>query len=84
MSTFRRWLVVFASVGWIAPLTLAFWAEHHFLTKVIWPWVAWHDGYGGSWHPVAYVPQLFYGSMIWLAAVIAWWVWRLTGADRPR
>jgi hypothetical protein len=84
MSVFRRCLIALVSVGWIAPLTLAFWSEHSFLYDVIWPWVAWDKHWGGSYHPVSDAPRFFLVSMVWLAVVITWWVWRLTRTDAPR
>jgi len=84
MSSLRRCLTVFASIGWIAPLSLAYWAEHDFLWRVIWPWVSRGEQWGGSFHPVDYAPRFFYFSMAWLGAVIAGWVWWLTRPNASR
>ena len=84
MSTLRRCLIVFVSVGWIAPVSLAFSAEHEFVFNVIWPWISRDIHWGGSFHPVDYAPRFFYFSMAWLAGVITWWVWRLTDRNETR
>jgi hypothetical protein len=84
MNPLRRCLIVLASIGWIAPLSLAYWSEHDFLINVLWPWVAWDKHWGGSFHPVDYAPRFFFISMAWLAVVITWWVWRLTRPTTPQ
>jgi hypothetical protein len=84
MSPYRRSALVLVSIGWIVPLALAFWAEHGFLVNVVWASVATGVKWGGSFHPVDYAPRLFCFSMIWLAAVITGWVWRLTRPDVAR
>ena len=84
MSKLSRCLAVFVSIGWIAPLTFAFWAEHGFLIDIVWASITSGTLVGGSFHPVDYAPRFFYLSMAWLAGVIAWWVWRLTDTNDPR
>jgi hypothetical protein len=84
MSTLRRCLLILVSIGWIAPLSLVFWAEHGFIFNVIWPWISRDVHWGGSFHPVDYAPRFFYFSMAWLAVVITCWVWRLTRTDASR
>jgi hypothetical protein len=81
MSSIRRIVLVLISTGWIAPLSFAFWAEHGFLTDVVWGSVRTGVIWGGSFHFVDYAPRFFCFSMIWLAAVITGWIWRLTRPD---
>ncbi len=69
MSLFRRCLVIFISIGWIVPLTFAFW-----------PLALSDERWDGSLHPMIRPDRLFYFSMLWLAAVVAGWIWRLTAA----
>lgn len=78
-----RILAILASVGWIAPLSVAWWAEHSFLMDVIWPWVSRGEQWGGSFDPVDEANKLFGFAMVWLATVIAGWVWRATRTATP-
>jgi hypothetical protein len=84
MNPFRRILLVLASIGWIAPLSLVFWAEHGFLLDVVWASVVSGVTWGGSFHPADYAPRLFCFSMVWLAGVITGWVWHLTRPNVSR
>lgn len=78
MSQLRRALLIVLSIGWIAPLCLAFWAEHNFVFDGLFRWLNTGEQTIFSFHPVSYAPSLFYLSMAWLAGVITWWVLRLT------
>jgi hypothetical protein len=82
MSMLRRILVTLATVGWLAPLCLSYWATYDFLWNVVWPAAAFDKPYMSPWHPFSFADELFYFSMLWLAAVLVGWSIFLTGRDR--
>ena len=84
MSMFRRILVLLATVGWLAPLCLSYWATHDFLWNAVWPAAAFDQPYRRAWHPFAFADELFYFAMAWLAAVLIGWSLFLTGRQSGR
>jgi hypothetical protein len=76
MSGWRRVLIVAGSVGWIAPLCLAFVTGRDFA------WLTFQIVNGQAnpppWHPFELITPLFFISMAWLALVITWWTIVLT------
>jgi hypothetical protein len=83
VSAARRLAMILVSIGWIAPLTLACWSEHLFLWKVLLPMARHGKAWIGSFPFEQFAERLFLFAMLWLAAVIAGWVWCLTGRE-PR
>ena len=81
MTSFRRALIAAVSMGWIAPLSMSFYMEHYFVSRIVWPWLTSNKHWAGSFHPLYYADSLFYFAMLWLAAVIGCWTWRLTDED---
>ncbi len=79
MNILRRTLVIFTTLGWLAPLCASYWATYDFLHNVVWPAAAFDTPYMNPWHPFEFADELFYFSMLWLAAVLLGWSIVLTG-----
>jgi hypothetical protein len=74
----RLWLVLF-SVGWLVPFTYSIASAYDFLRRWVWPVVGWNDRSAiQPLHPFYVADKLLYASVIWLAAVIVFWVLRAT------
>jgi hypothetical protein len=76
VSTPKRIGILLASVGWIAPLSLAFFIGHGFA------WLTYKIAIGQAepvpLHPFDLMSALFYFAMLWLAVVIGGWTLWLT------
>jgi hypothetical protein len=72
----KRIAISLLSIGWIAPLSLAFAIGRGF----VWQTYQIVIGQGDSmpWHPFELVNGLFYFAMLWLAVVIVSWSMWLT------
>jgi hypothetical protein len=74
----RSWIAFF-SAGWMLPLAASFAAFYDFVWRVVWPLAAQHDGATAPpFHLFSLADDLFYIAMIWLTAVIIYWVVRAT------
>jgi hypothetical protein len=78
MSKTKRILILLVSVGWIAPLSLAFAIGHGFA------WLTYRIATAQAdavpWHPFELMSGLFYFAMLWVALVIGGWtVWLTRG-----
>lgn len=81
MGIVRRTFIVLATVGWLVPLCVSYWAARDFLWNDVWPAAAFGKPSMKSWHPFDVSDELFYLSMIWLAAVQLGWSIALTGRN---
>jgi hypothetical protein len=76
VSTSKRIVILLVSVGWIAPLSLAFFIGRGFA------WLTYKIAVGQAdavpWHPFELISALFYSAMLWLALVISGWTLWLT------
>jgi hypothetical protein len=76
VSTPKRIATLLASIGWIAPLSLAFFIGRGFA------WLTYQIATGQEvpvpWHPFDLMSGLFYFAMLWLAVVIGGWTLWLT------
>lgn len=78
MSNSKRAAILLLSIGWMAPLTVAFWIGRAFAWLTF--QIATGQGYAVPWHPFELMGDLFYFAMLWLACVMAAWSWWLTKA----
>ena len=81
MSIWRRSLVIIATVGWLLPLCVSYWASYDFLWNVVWPAAAFNKPYMAPWHPFSFADDLFYFAMLWLGSVLVGWSVALTGRN---
>ena len=84
MGIVRRIAIVCATVGWLVPLCLSYWATHDFLRNVVWPAAAFDQPSLNPWHPFDLADELFYVSALWLAGVLLAWSIALTGNSNGR
>lgn len=69
----------FFSAGWILPLTASFAAFYDFVWRIVWPVASCQDGAAvRPFHMFSLADELFCTAMIWLPAVIIYWVIRAT------
>jgi hypothetical protein len=74
----RTWLIFF-SVGWLVPFALSLWAAFDFLWRVMWPLASQNDGSKvTTFHLFEWSQELLLGSVVWLAAVILYWLLKAT------
>ena len=78
----NRLLIAAFSTGWLLPIWISTWMLFGFLEAEVWPHLQ-------GKHPVNCCPyvqcscQAFAMSLLWLAAVIFFWAWRLTDLKKP-
>lgn len=83
MGMMRRAFIVLATIGWLVPLCVSYWASHDFLWNHVWPAAALGQPSMRPWHPFDVADELFYFSIAWLATVLIGWSINLT-ATRHR
>ncbi|MBU6174737.1 MAG: hypothetical protein KGQ60_13090 [Planctomycetes bacterium] len=77
----RQLLIAAFSTGWILPMWAAGSMVLQFLQSEAWP--LWRGEHPANTFPfVPFASQAFAIGSVWLAAVIAWWAWRLAGLSR--
>ena len=76
MRTSKRVAITLLSVGWIAPLSVAFSIGRSFA------WLTYQLALGRTepvpWHAFEFVDGLFYFAMLWMALAIGVWTFALT------
>lgn len=79
MRVLKRTLIAFLSAGWLAPLTLSFWATYDFFWNMAWPTVQGANPIPRSpFHLIVFADELFFLSVVWAAVVIMAWSFRLS------
>jgi hypothetical protein len=74
----RRFLIAAFSMGWLLPMWAAGSTVLDFLQVEAWP--LWRGEHPVNSFPfIQFASQAFAIGSVWLAAVIAWWAWRLAG-----
>ena len=76
MTTPKRIAILALSVGWIVPLTVAFFIGRGFA------WFTYQVASGLAdpvpWHPFEWISRLFLISMLWLACAMVFWILKIT------
>ena len=74
----RRVLIAAFTIGWLLPMWAAGSTVLEFLEVEAWP--LWRgDRPANSFPFLRFASQAFTIGAVWLAAVMAWWAWRLAG-----
>ena len=79
----RRLLITLFSAGWLIPFWISAHSMFAFLNAELWPRLRGEHPLN-SFPFIQFSEQAFTIALVWLAAVIAFWAWRLSGEDKSK
>jgi hypothetical protein len=80
-SIMRRLLIAAFSTGWLLPMWISAQSLYTFLDAEVWPRLRGQEPLN-SFPFVHFSLQAFTVAVVWLAAVVFFWAWRLSGVKK--
>lgn len=79
----RRLLIALFSAGWLVPLWISAYSMFAFCNGELWPRLRGEHPLN-SFPFIRFSEQVFTFAFVWLAAVIAFWAWRLSDDNKTK